>query len=57
MWLLDAVPTLPLDRMRAHGFALDPADITHPDGTGLMSATVLLGGGTGRERQIRGARE
>lgn len=47
MWLLDSVPGLPLERMQAHGFALSPADITGPEGAGLMSAVVQLGGGTG----------
>jgi hypothetical protein len=47
MWLLDGAPKLPLEQMRARGFTLDPADLCRPGGTGLMSAVVQLGGGTG----------
>jgi hypothetical protein len=47
MWLLDNPQKLPLEQMRARGFALDPADLCRPGGTGLMSAVVQLGGGTG----------
>ncbi|MBN2416234.1 S46 family peptidase [bacterium] len=44
MWLPHQMKML---KLQAQGLQMDPADLFREDGTGLMSAVVSLGGGTG----------
>ncbi|GAB4329449.1 MAG: S46 family peptidase [Calditrichia bacterium] len=44
MWLPHQMPSLQLEKK---GLQMDPAELYKSDGTGLMSAVVSLGGGTG----------
>lgn len=45
MWLLDQIPKLDQDKLKAEGLELTPEQIWNSaDGTGLASAVVWLGG-------------
>ncbi len=44
MWMPHQMPMLDLE---TQGLEMDPSSLYKPDGTGLMSAVVYLGGGTG----------
>jgi hypothetical protein len=47
MWLPDTVNKLPLEKMRAKGFALTPEEVFSNTAPSLKDAIVIVGGGTG----------
>ena len=50
MWMPHQMKDLNLQKL---GLQMSPADLYKEDGTGLMSAVVHLGGGTGEFDQIK----
>jgi len=47
MFLPDAIPSLPLDKLSKRGLKLKPVDIYNPTGISLKDAVVIVDGGTG----------
>ncbi|MFI5251593.1 MAG: S46 family peptidase [Bacteroidota bacterium] len=45
-WLLTQFGKLPFDQMKKNGLTLTPDQIYNPNGTSLVNAVILLGGGT-----------